>query len=110
MVQKGFALTWTETDHVKWKLPLPGSGHSSPIVSKGRVFVAGCVEADKARVLYCADRKTGKLLWVAKLPAGGYATPATYLAKGRQYLVIACGGGKCDTKPGDAYVAFALPK
>lgn len=60
---KGFPLTWSATENVKWKLELPGTGHSSPVVSKGKVFVAGCVEADKARVLYCADRTTGKLLW-----------------------------------------------
>ncbi len=59
----GFALKWTDKDNVKWKLPLPGTGHSSPIVSKGKVFVAGCVESEKARVLYCVDRNTGKLLW-----------------------------------------------
>lgn len=60
---KGFPLTWSEKDNVKWKLVLPGSGHSSPVVSKGRVFVTGCVEADKARVLYCVNRDTGKLMW-----------------------------------------------
>ena len=59
----GFPLSWSATNNVKWKLELPGTGHSSPIVSNGKVFVAGCVEADKTRVLYCADRATGKLLW-----------------------------------------------
>jgi outer membrane protein assembly factor BamB len=59
----GYPLTWGPTEHVKWKLALPGAGHSSPVVSKGKVFVSGCVEADRARVLYCADRKTGQLLW-----------------------------------------------
>jgi quinoprotein glucose dehydrogenase len=44
-----------------------------------------------------------------KLPAGGYATPSTYEVAGRQYVVIACGGGKMGTKSGDSYVAFALP-
>ena len=39
----------------------------------------------------------------------GYATPATYETGGRQFVVIACGGGKVGTKSGDAYVAFALP-
>jgi outer membrane protein assembly factor BamB len=63
VTDKGFALTWSDKDNVKWKLELDGTGHSSPIVSKGKVFVAGCVEADKSRVLYCVDRKTGKLVW-----------------------------------------------
>jgi quinoprotein glucose dehydrogenase len=31
------------------------------------------------------------------------------MVNGRQYVVIACGGGKMGTKSGDAYVAFALP-
>jgi len=37
------------------------------------------------------------------------ATPATYEKDGRQYVVIAAGGGKMGTPSGDAYVAFALP-
>ena len=48
-------------------------------------------------------------VYLAKLPAAGYATPATYSVKGRQYVVIACGGGKIGTKSGDAYMAFVLP-
>src|SRR5215831_8681944 len=57
----GFPLTWSATDNVKWKTELPGTGHSSPLVSRGKVFVAGCVEAEKKRVLYCVDRATGKI-------------------------------------------------
>jgi hypothetical protein len=56
------------------------------------------------------DQRTGKILWQMKLPAAGYATPSTYMVNGKQFIVIACGGGKCGTKSGDAYVAFALPK
>jgi len=49
-------------------------------------------------------------LWEYKLPAGGYATPCTYAVNGRQFVVIAAGGGgKLATKSGDAFVAFALP-
>ena len=55
------------------------------------------------------DKKTGKQLWKHQLPAAGYATPATYLLNGKQYIVIACGGGKIGSKSGDQYVAFALP-
>ncbi len=52
---------------------------------------------------------TGQVLWETSLPAGGYATPGTYSVGGKQYVVIAAGGGKMGTKSGDAYVAFALP-
>ena len=50
------------------------------------------------------------ILFEYKLPAAGYATPSTYMVNGKQYLVIACGGGKLGTKSGDSYVAFALPE
>jgi quinoprotein glucose dehydrogenase len=44
-----------------------------------------------------------------KLPAPAFATPAIYENEGKQYIVIACGGGKLGTRSGDTYVAFALP-
>lgn len=57
------------------------------------------------------DKKTGKILWETLLPAGGYATPSTYQINGKQYVVIAAGGGgKNDTKNSDTYVAFSLPE
>ena len=42
------------------------------------------------------------------LPAGGFATPSTYMIDGKQYVVIAAGGGKLGLKSGDTYVAFAI--
>ena len=55
------------------------------------------------------DMETGEILWETELPAGGYATPSTYAVGGRQFVVIAAGGGKMGTPSGDSYVAFALP-
>jgi quinoprotein glucose dehydrogenase len=50
------------------------------------------------------------LLWEFDLPAAGIATPSIYEVNGKQFVVIACGGGgKGGAKSGDAYVAFALP-
>ena len=58
-----YATTWSPENGILWKAPLPGSGHSSPIVIRGKVFVTSCVEADKKRVLTCYDRQNGKVLW-----------------------------------------------
>ena len=60
------------------------------------------IAATKDEKFRAFSARTGELLWETQLPAGGYATPATYEANGRQYVVIACGGGKMGTKPGDA--------
>jgi quinoprotein glucose dehydrogenase len=50
------------------------------------------------------------VLWQTTLPAAGNATPSTYEVKGRQYIVIAAGGGKSPAPTGGRLVAFALPK
>ncbi|MCH8219218.1 MAG: PQQ-binding-like beta-propeller repeat protein, partial [Planctomycetes bacterium] len=79
--------------------------YGGPIVTAGDlIFIA----ASKDEMFRAFDKETGKVLWQAKLPAGGYATPATYAVNGRQFVVIACGGGKMGTPSGDTYVAFAL--
>jgi len=77
------------------------------IVTAGGLVFVGATKDEKFRAL---DKDTGKLLWETKLDAGAYATPATYQVDGKQYVVIAAGGGgKLDTRPGDAFIAFALP-
>lgn len=87
--------------------PTGTENYGGPVVTAGGlVFIA----ASRDEHLRAFDRQTGKELWKAKLPAAGYATPATYSVSGRQYVVIACGGGKIGTKSGDTYVAFALPR
>jgi outer membrane protein assembly factor BamB len=63
VVDTGFPLSWSQTDNIKWKTELPATGHSSPVISKGKVFVAGCIEGEKKRVLYCLDKASGKILW-----------------------------------------------
>lgn len=78
-----------------------------PVATAGDiVFIAGTPD-EKIRAF---SAYSGKVLWEYKLPAGGYATPSVYMIDGRQYVVIAAGGGgKNGTKYGDAIIAFALP-
>ena len=80
--------------------------YGGPIVTAGGlVFIAATPDAK----LRAFDKGTGRLLWETTLPAAGYATPCTFAVRGRQYVVIAAGGGKLGTTSGDAYVAYALP-
>jgi len=104
----------------KWQVPLgeypeltakgiPPTGtdnYGGPLVTaSGIIFIA----ASKDEQFRALDKLTGKILWTFKLPAAGYASPSTYSVNGKQYVVIACGGGKLNTKSGDKFVAFALP-
>ena len=76
------------------------------VTAGGLVFVGATMDAK----FHAYDKTTGKLLWDYQLNAGGYATPSTYMVNGKQYVVVAAGGGgKQGTKSGDEFVAFALP-
>jgi quinoprotein glucose dehydrogenase len=88
-------------------IPVTGTEqYGGPIITRGGLVFIGATMDEK---LLALDKTTGKVLWETKLPAAGYATPCTYSVHGKQYVVIAAGGGKLGTKSGDAYVAFALP-
>ncbi len=101
----------TVPDLVPIRLPielgLPNLG--GPIATAGGlVFVAAAMDS----VLRAFDVETGEELWSDRLPAGGNATPMTYLGPdGRQYVVLAAGGhGKLGTRRGDHVLAWALPR
>jgi quinoprotein glucose dehydrogenase len=88
-----------------WELGVPGLG--GPLVTAGGLVFIGAAMDDYLRAF---DLQTGSELWRARLPAGGQATPMSYSAEGRQYVVIAAGGHeRSGTRQGDAIVAFALP-
>ncbi|AMQ55801.1 PQQ-binding-like beta-propeller repeat protein [Algoriphagus sanaruensis] len=103
----------------KWQIPLGTidslkskgfentgiENYGGPVATAGGVLFIAATKDEKIRAF---NKVTGELLWEAKLPAAGHATPAVYEKNGKQFLVIACGGGK-GTPSGDAYVAFALP-
>jgi quinoprotein glucose dehydrogenase len=89
-------------------IPQTGAdSYGGPVItSGGLLFIAGTKDG-KFRAY---DKNTGDLLWETELPAPGFATPSTYEANGKQYVVIACGGTKLGARKGDSYVAFALPE
>ncbi len=76
------------------------------VTENGLLIIAATTYDNKIRAF---DKSNGRLLWEGQLPAAGNTTPATYMVGGRQYIVIACGGGKNGAPSGGTYVAFALP-
>jgi quinoprotein glucose dehydrogenase len=93
LTARGIAATGTEN-------------YGGPVVTAGGLIFIGATKDEKFRAF---NKRTGELLWQTALPAAAHATPCTYEIAGRQFVVVACGGGK-GTKSGDAYVAFALPE
>jgi len=105
---------------IKWQIPLgnydslniPGhpitgtQNYGGPIVTLGGLLFIAATADNKMRAF---DKDTGEQLWEADLPTSGVATPSTYAVNGKQYIVIACGGGREGAKSGDSYVAFSIP-
>lgn len=110
------------TGNIRWRVPLGEhpelrargirrtgtENFGGPTVTAGGlVFCAGTSD----RKIRAFDAKTGEELWEHDLPFGGYAPPAIYEVRGREYVVVAAtGGGKLGGELGDAYIAFALPR
>ena len=61
--ETGLPVTWSATENVTWKTPLPGPGNSTPVISGERIFLTGATEKGAVRSVMCFDRKDGKLLW-----------------------------------------------
>ena len=79
-----------------------------PLVTAGKLVFIGAAMDER---FHAFDAETGALLWEHQLDAGAYASPATFEAEGRQYVVVAAGGGgKPETRPGDSYYCFALSR
>ena len=108
------------TGEIKWKVPLgeypeltargiPPTGtenYGGPVVTAGGLIFIGATADETFRAF---DKKTGKILWQAKLPFSGNATPSTYMVDGKQFVAISAGGGKSGRPAGGSIIAFALP-
>jgi len=107
------------TGDIEWKVPLGETkmfkdkgiitgteNYGGPAVTAGGLVFIAATSDSKFRAF---NKRTGKILWETTLPACGFATPAIYNVNGKQFVVIACGGGKLNTTSGDTYLAFSLP-
>lgn len=107
---------------ILWKIPLGeypelvakgvrntgAKNFGGPVATAGGIIFIAATPDEKIRAF---ETHSGRLLWEYKLPAGGYATPSVYRIDGKQYVVIAAGGGgKNGTPYGDSIIAFALPE
>jgi quinoprotein glucose dehydrogenase len=106
------------TGKLQWKIPLGETpallakgihtgteNYGGPAVTAGGVLF---IAASKDGMFRAFNKRTGELLWETKLPYPGFATPSIYAVNGKQFVVIACGGGKLGTPSGDSYIAFTL--
>lgn len=106
------------TGRYAWQVPLGEDGrypgqhtgtenYGAPVATAGGLLFIGATRDSMFRAF---SQRTGKVLWQTRLPAPAFATPAVAAIGGRQYVFIACGGGKLHLPSNDVYMAFALPQ
>ena len=99
-------LTWSDTENVAWKTPIPHKGWSTPLVLDHQVWLTTATEDGREYWAYCLERSTGKILHEVKLftsdapePLGNalnsYASCTGFLEKGRVYLHFGSYGTAC---------------
>lgn len=99
-------LTWSETEHVTWKIPIPHFGLSTPVVSEGQVWLTTATVKGHDSFVLCIDAGTGEILLNKKLfhtadpePLGNkinsYASPSPVAESGRVYLSFGSYGTAC---------------
>ena len=101
----------TTRDHAPLNIAVPGVFNigGSITTAGGLTFIGASID----RGFHAYDTQNGVLLWRYDLPAGGQATPMSYVSEqsGRQFVVIAAGGhGLLQARTGDYLMGFALPK
>ena len=105
-----YANTWSPTRNIKWRVPVPGAGNSSPIVWADRIYLTSAQNNGSRLSLFAFSRTDGKMLWETPIPQQGVervhqkngyasATPTTdgrtiYASFGRHGLVAFDMNGK----------------
>lgn len=108
----GLPLTWSETEHVKWKTPIHGKAWSSPVVWGGQVWFTAATEDGRELSLICVDPDTGKIgrdlkLFDVEKPQfahkfNSHASPTPAIEAGRVYVTFGSPGTAClDTATGN---------
>ncbi len=112
---KSIPLKWSDTENVKWKVSVPGKGWSSPVISKGKIYLTSAVAegdnqdaADVSRELrvICYDSSNGKEIWDTKVfgqkplkrpihHKNSHASPTPIIEGGKVYVHFGHMGSAC---------------
>jgi len=109
----GLPITWSETENVRWKTPIPFLGWSTPVVMGGQIWLTTATDDGHDYYAICVDAATGKILHNKQLfhtdspePLGNnlncYAAPSPAIEPGRVYVHFGSYGTAClDTATGE---------
>lgn len=94
--EPGLATKWN-IDRPTWKIDLPGTGHSSPVIWNDKLFLTSAGQSGTDRMVLCLDATTGKTLWTRTIklkanprhPKSSWASSTPAVDGERVYAVFA---------------------
>ena len=99
---RGLPITWSETENVRWKIPVHGRGWSSPVVLGSQVWMTTATTDGKQLFAIAVDKDSGKILFDLKLfdvahpqfahAFNSYASPTPVIEAGRIYVTFGSPG------------------
>jgi outer membrane protein assembly factor BamB len=109
--ERNLPLTWSENKNVRWKVPIPGRGWSSPVIQGDRIWLTTATDEGKSLRAIAIDRNTGAILQnvevfhlkSAKLAnsKNSFASPTPVIDGDRVYLHFGAYGTACITQSGE---------
>ncbi|MCX7871986.1 MAG: PQQ-binding-like beta-propeller repeat protein [Verrucomicrobiae bacterium] len=110
-VSKKIPVKWSESENVKWKVPIAGKAWSSPVVWGNQIWLSSADEDGRRLEALCIDANSGKTIFEIKLfdvekpqaihKFNSYASPTPVIEEGRVYITFGAAGTACiDTKSG----------
>jgi outer membrane protein assembly factor BamB len=109
--ERGLPLTWSETENVRWKVKISGTGWSSPVIQDDRIWLTTATDGGKSLRAICINRESGTLLQNVEIihlkspkpinEKNSYASPTPVLDDDRIYLHFGAFGTACITRSGD---------
>ena len=107
---KNVPITWSETENIAWKTPLPGRGWSSPSIHQNQIWLTTALDGDKSLQAIALDRRTGKIVHQVEVfqlddpgpvhANNGHASPTPLIDGDRVYVHFGAHGTACLTTGG----------
>jgi len=102
----GLPLSWSETNNVTWKTPIPHKGWSTPVILGRQIWLTTATPDGKDFFAVCVDADSGKTIFNERVfhcdtpePLGNnlncYASPSPVIEPGRVYVHFGSYGTAC---------------
>lgn len=111
--------TWSETENVAWKTPLPGLGWSSPVIQDSKIWLTAALDEGRSLHLLCVDQATGKILRDVEVignntpgtlhSSNTNASPTAIVREHRVFVHFGAYGTACLTTDGEIVWKTVLP-